>query len=66
MSNETPMIEFTPDDIHAAIMVIDLACSQGAFKGWENINKAYVVRERLMAFATQWESILTPSTKGDI
>ncbi len=63
------MIEFTPDDLLAAVMIIDLACQQGAFRGWDNIEKAYTVRERILAFAEQWKSAVSPSvpnnTAGD-
>ena len=62
ISDTTPqMIEFTPDDLHAAVMLIDHACQQGAFKGWENIEKAYTVRERILAFANQWQSAVSPA-----
>jgi len=60
MSTTPTMIEFTPDDLLAAVMLIDLACQQGAFKGWDNINKAYTVRERILAFAEQWKAAVSP------
>ncbi len=64
MEDQTVITQFTPDDLFAAVMIIDHACNQGAFKGWENIEKAYAVRERLVKFAEQWKSV-TPSTEGD-
>lgn len=67
MSSDTApaMIEFTPEDLQAAVMLIDLACQQGAFRGWENIEKAYTVRERLLAFANQWQAAVTPTPSTD-
>ncbi len=59
---------FTPDDLRAAVILIDYACEQGAFKGWDNIQKAYTVRERINAFVEQWASISetpTPQTEGN-
>jgi hypothetical protein len=58
----TPSLEsFTPDDLRAAVILIDYACEQGAFKGWENINKAFLVRERINNFVEQWASISEPT-----
>ncbi len=48
---------FTPDDLRAAVILIDYACEQGAFKGWENINKAFAVRNRIASFVEQWAAI---------
>ena len=63
MSNINPvMVEFTPDDLIAAVMLIDMACEQGAFKGWSNIEKAFTVRERILKFAEQWKGIVPPDS----
>jgi hypothetical protein len=67
-SATTPTLDaFTPDDLRAAVILIDYACEQGAFKGWENIQKAFTVRNRIAAFVEQWASISEPqpSTEGN-
>lgn len=58
------LITFVPDDIFAAVMLIDHACNQGAFKGWENIEKAFGVRERLLKFAESWQSMIPDAKEG--
>ncbi len=61
-SATTPQLDsFTPDDLRAAVILIDYACEQGAFKGWDNINKAFTVRNRINAFVEQWESVSEPT-----
>ena len=40
----------TPADIQNAVRIIDFACDQGAFKGWEVIQKVLLVRNRLNNF----------------
>lgn len=61
----TPVIDsFTPDDLRAAVILIDYACDQGAFAGWETINKAFTIRNRIAAFVEQWAAISEqPSTE---
>lgn len=66
--DNTPTLEsFTPDDLQAAVILIDYACEQGAFKGWENINKAFLVRNRIAAFVKQWSSVsdAPPTIEGN-
>jgi hypothetical protein len=63
MTTTTPTLEnFTPDDLRAAVILIDFACEQGAFKGWENINKAFTVRNRILAFVEQWAAVTPTET----
>lgn len=52
-----PQNVFTPDDLTAAVMLIDHACQEGAFRGWELINQAQAVRNRLLEFAQSWQLI---------
>jgi hypothetical protein len=56
---------FTPDDILAAVMLIDHACNEGAYRGWEIVNTAYSVRSRLIEFAESWRSINQALTEGE-
>lgn len=65
MTTETTptLTSFTPDDLRAAVILIDYACEQGAFKGWENINKAFAVRNRIASFVEQWASISGAETE---
>lgn len=37
-------------DIRNAVNVIDFACTQGAFKGWDTITQVMSVRNKLQAF----------------
>lgn len=63
MTTANPTLEnFTPDDLRAAVILIDFACEQGAFKGWDTINKAFTVRTRIAAFVEQWAAITEPAT----
>lgn len=59
MSEQLPTLDtFTPEDLLAAVMLIDYAADQGVFKGWENMNKAFIVRSRLSNFAQQWAGVV--------
>jgi hypothetical protein len=46
--------QFTPDDLVQAVVLIDAACTAGAFKGWEDIQKAFAIRNKLLVFAQMW------------
>ncbi len=48
-TTEAPSLEIV--DIVNAIKIIDYACEQGAFKGWEVISQVNSVRTRLKTFA---------------
>lgn len=59
---------FVPEDIVAAVLIIDAACDAGAFKGWEDIQKVFTVRNRLVAFADQWSNTIKadkPNNEGE-
>lgn len=40
---------FTYTDIRNVVIIIDYAADQGAFKGWDTIQKVQTVRSRLLA-----------------
>lgn len=61
--DETRKITFTPEDLVQAIVVIDEAAKEGAFKGWESYQKAINARERLVMFANQWTETLKEANK---
>lgn len=45
---ETASLELT--DIQNVVHLLDHACNEGAFKGWANIEKVLLQRQRLTAF----------------
>lgn len=64
----TPDISLTLTDIANAVQVIDFAADNGAFRGWETIEKVLSVRQRLNTFlqaagAAQAESADETSTE---
>lgn len=62
-TNETPApVVFTPEVLRAAVMLIDHAAENGAYKGWENMQKAFWVRQNVNAFVEQWSSIFDGDT----
>lgn len=59
MSEVPPQIPaFSPEDLVGAIQLIDLGVNEGAYKGWENIQRAIAVRARLLLFAQHWQGTL--------
>lgn len=54
-------------DLQNAVKIIDYACSNGAFRGWEVIEQVIAVREKIAAFlasavpTAQPEQPVTPS-----
>lgn len=46
----TAPVDLNINDIQNALRVIDFACDQGAFKGWDTISQVAQVRGRLVAF----------------
>jgi hypothetical protein len=59
MSEVPPQIPaFSPEDLVAAIQMIDEGVNQGAYKGWENIQRAIAVRARLLLFAQHWQGTI--------
>ncbi len=64
--DRTVVVQYSPDDLLAAVLLIDHACAAGAYRGWDTINKAYEIRQRLSAFAEQWRTISQPTqNEGD-
>lgn len=60
---EQPQIQFTPDDLAAAVILIDLAADEGAYKGWEKIQQAMNTRQRLLLFHNHWKAQLEETSK---
>ena len=57
MTDVPPQIPaFTPEDLVQSILLIDEGVNQGAYKGWEQIQRAIAVRARLLLFAQHWQS----------
>jgi hypothetical protein len=52
-------VNLNVSDIADAVKVIDFACEQGAFRGWETIRQVHGVRERLGAFVDAANAITT-------
>jgi len=52
MNSNAPMdgANLSVSDIQNAIRVIDYACDQGAFKGWNTIEQVMIVRNRMNEF----------------
>ena len=48
LTEEAPNLAL--QDIENALKIIDFACEQGAFKGWNTINQVQSVRRKLSAF----------------
>ena len=49
---------FSPNDLVAAVGLLDIAANEGAFKGWKIISEAASVRTRLLNVAEQWMKVL--------
>lgn len=47
---------FTPDDLLAAVGLIDEGINQGAYKGWELVQRAAAVRQRFLLFSQHWQN----------
>ena len=59
MSEVPPQIPaFQPEDLVQAILLIDEGVNQGAYKGWETVQRAIAVRARLLLFAQHWQGTL--------
>lgn len=57
---------FTPDDLVLAIQLIDEGVNQGAYKGWENVQKAMQARTRLLMFAQHWQNTINQATEQSL
>jgi hypothetical protein len=61
---EQPQIPaFTPEDLAAAVGLIDEGVNQGAYKGWEAVQTAANVRQRLMLFAQHWQNTINSASE---
>jgi hypothetical protein len=59
MSENPPQIPaFSPEDLVQAILLIDEGVAQGAYRGWETIQRAIAVRARLLMFAQHWQGTI--------
>ena len=66
MSETPPQIpQFSPEDLVAAIQMIDEGVNQGAYKGWENIQRAIAVRARLLLFAQHWQGTIEAQQQAE-
>ncbi len=43
---------FNIEDMQNVLRIIDWACDQGAFKGWETIKNVLIIRTKLDTFVT--------------
>jgi hypothetical protein len=60
---------FSPEDLVQAILLIDEGVNQGAYKGWETIQRAIAVRARLLMFAQHWQGTIdaqNPSEETEV
>jgi len=66
--SDQPPVNLNVTDISDAVKVIDHACDQGAFRGWENIRQILALRDRLDMFITAAAAITnqTPSEQTEI
>lgn len=56
---------FTPDDLIQTVMLIDEACADGAFKGWDQIQRAFTIRNRVLQFAQSWKQTIDELEPAD-
>jgi hypothetical protein len=59
--SDQPPVNLNVTDISDAVKVIDHACDQGAFRGWENIRQILALRDRLDMFSTAAAAIANPT-----
>lgn len=66
MSEVPPQIPaFQPEDLVQAILLIDEGVNQGAYKGWETVQRAIAVRARLLLFAQHWQGTLDAAKQAE-
>lgn len=66
MSEVPPQIPaFSPEDLVQAILLIDEGVNQGAYKGWETVQRAIAVRARLLLFAQHWQGTLDAAKQAE-
>jgi len=52
-------------DVRNAVNIIDYACSQGAFKGWETITQVMAVRNNLNSFVAAVSPPVEEGAEGE-
>ncbi len=52
-------------DIEAVVKIIDHACDEGAFKGWQIVTEVLNVRNRLATFLQSVAPKTEPEPQGD-
>lgn len=59
MTEQTQQAQgFTPEDLVSAVLLIDEGINQGAYRGWEQVQKAAATRAKLLAFAQNWQATI--------
>jgi hypothetical protein len=59
MTEQTQQAQgFTPEDLVQAVLLIDEGVNQGAYRGWEQVQKAAATRAKLLAFAQNWQATI--------
>src|SRR5690349_455600 len=61
--NDPQNVNLNVPDIADAVKVIDFACEQGAFRGWDTILQVHGVRERLGAFVNAANVLTAPASE---
>lgn len=66
MTDVPPQIPaFSPEDLVAAIQMIDAGVDVGAYKGWEAIQRVIAVRARLLLFAQHWQGTIEAQRQAE-
>jgi hypothetical protein len=66
MTEGPPQIPaFSPEDLVQAILLIDEGVNQGAYKGWEQVQRAIAVRARMLMFAQHWQGTIDAQKAAD-
>lgn len=59
-----PSPQLNINDIQTAVALIDLACEQGAYKGWNTVRTAFEIREKFAAFVMSVSVPVAPGEEG--
>ncbi len=54
------------EELIGAIQAIDIACEEGAYKGWEKIQQVFAVRHRLMIFVNFLQERMEEASKSAV
>ena len=66
MTDTPPQIPaFSPEDLVQAILLIDEGVNQGAYRGWETVQRAIAVRARLLLFAQHWQGTIDAQKQAE-